>query len=564
MARGFTPKPWFIRSHLLRRWREIASILTRHGLGWFLAEVGSESLIPFQRGWLGHPRRETPYGRAEHWRMALGELGATFIKLGQMLSMRSDLLPPDYIAELSKLQDAAPQVPFDRICEIVCQELGQPPETIFSEFSPQPLAAASIGQVHAGILKDGRHVVVKVQRPGVREQVEQDLEILFGLAEWSKTHTALGRTYDLSALVDEFAFTLRNELDYRREGQNADRFRRNFADDPGIQVPHVYWEYTTERVLTLERVSGVNIANVAALDEAGIDRRTVAENAVRVMLKEVFEFGFFHADPHPGNFFVQPDASIALIDFGMAGHVNHQLQNTLLEVGLAVVRQDAERLSDAFFTLGVAQGNVNRAALQRDLDHFLSQYAGRSIQELAATQVTSEVLNIAFRYRLQLPGALVMLLRLIAMSEALGARLAPDFRLFEFAEPYLKQIWFHQRSPEAVGRRLVQSMLDAAVLSVDLPRRTTRLLNRLEQGDLAFNVRHEGLGEVIQQLQQMTNRLALAILLAATIVALGLVMVVYHPPGWEQYGGWMFGTAFLLSLAFGARLMWNIWRSGRK
>ena len=557
-------KPWFVRSHLLRRWREIASVLTRHGLGWFLAEVGSENLIPFERGWFGHPKRETPYGRAEHWRMAFGELGATFIKLGQMLSMRSDFLPPDYISELAKLQDAAPQVPFDRICEIVCDELGQPLERIFSEFSPQPLAAASIGQVHAGILKDGRSIVVKVQRPGVREQVEQDLEILFGLAEWAKTHTAIGRTYDLSALVDEFAFTLRHELDYRREGQNADRFRRNFADDPGIHVPLVCWEYTTDSVLTMERVSGVNIADVVALDEAGIDRRAVAENAVRVMLKEVFEFGFFHADPHPGNFFVQSDASITLIDFGMVGRVNNRLQNALLEVGLAVARQDAERLGDTFFTLGVAQGRVNRAALQRDLDDFLSQYAGRSIHELAATQVTSEVLRIAFRYRLQLPGELVMLLRLMAMSEALGARLAPDFRLFEFAAPYLKQIWLQQRSPEAVARRLAQSLLDAAELSVDLPRRSTRLLHQLEQGDLAFNLRHEGLEEVIQQFQRMTNRLALTILLAAIIIALGLVMLIYHPPSWEQVAGWFFGGAFLMSIGFGIVLIWKIWRSGRR
>lgn len=556
-------RPWFVRSHLLRRWREISRVLTRHGLGWFLAQIGSESLIPFERGWFGHARRELPYGRAEHWHLALGELGATFIKLGQMLSMRADLLPPDYISELTKLQDAAPEVPFDLICEIIREELGQPPDRIFSDFSPQPLAAASIGQVHAGILNDGRQIVVKVQRPGVRHQVEQDLEILFGLAQWATAHTTFGRAYDLPALVDEFAFTLRNELDYRREGQNADHFRRNFADNPGIHVPHVYWEYTTDRVLTMERVGGVNIADVAALDRAGIDRQAVAENAVRVMLAEVFEHGFFHADPHPGNFFVQPDASITLIDFGMVGRVNKRLQHALLETGLAVVRQDAERLSEAFFTLGVAQGSVNRAALQRDLDHFLSQQAGRSIQELAATQVISDILKIALRHRLQLPSELVMLLRLIAMSESLGARLAPDFHLFEFATPYLKQIWVKQRSPEAVARRLAQAALDMAELSVDLPQRTTRLLNQLEQGEIAFHVHHEGLDLVLQQFQRMINRLVVAILLAATIIGLGLLMVVYHPPGWEQYGGWIFGTAFLLSLAFGAGLMWQLWRTGK-
>lgn len=560
---GFIPRPWFIRGHLVHRWREIASTLTRHGLGWLATGIGRGDHIPFERGWLGHPKRETPYTRAEHLRMAFGELGASFIKLGQVLSTRPDLLPAEYIQELAKLQDAAPQVPFEQICQIVCDELGEPPEKIFAEFDPQPLASASIGQVHTGSLRNGQRIIVKVQRPGVAEQVEEDLEILYGIAAWAKTHTTFGRSYNLTALVDEFAYTLRNELDYRQEGQNAERFRRNFTNDPGAYIPRMHWEFTTGRVLTMERVGGIKIAEISALNDAGIDRLKVAENAVRVMMREVFEFGFFHADPHPGNFFVQRDASIALIDFGMVGRVDDQMQDALLRVGLAVARQDASRLTDAFYNLGVARSRVNRAALQRDLDHFLSQYAGRSINELAAAQVTGEVMSVALRHQLQLPSELVMLFRVIGMSESLGARLDPDFRLFEFATPYMKRFWHKRRSSKVMSRRLGQAALEAVELGLELPRHVSHLLHQIEHGELEFNVNPESLNEFAHQLQRMTNRLALTILFAGFIVSLGLVMTIYHPPGWEQYGGLIFGLGFLFALGFGVWLMWNIRRSGR-
>lgn len=557
------PVPWFARGHLLRRSREIASALARHGLGWLVAQVGPGEFLPFERGWFGHAAREAPYTQAEHLRMALGELGATFIKLGQALSTRPDFVPPEYVAQLANLQDAAPPVPFEQICQVVCDELGQPPEKLFAEFDPRPMASASIGQAHAGRLKNGQQAIIKVQRPGVAEQIERDLEILSGMAEWAEAHTAFGRDYNLPALVDEFAFTLRNELDYRREGQNADRFRHNFRGDAGAHIPRVYWEFSTSRVLTIERVNGIKIVEVSALEEAGIDRKALAENAVRLMLREVFEFGFFHADPHPGNFFVRPDGYIALIDFGMVGRLNDRLQEALLRIGLAVSRQDAGRVADVFYELGVAGGRARRAVLQRDLDHFLSRYAGRSIKELAAAQTVNEVMAVAFRHRLQLPSELVMLFRVVGMSEGLGARLDPGFRLFEFATPYLQQFWLERRSPKVMALRFGQAALDAVELGLHFPQHASRLIGQIERGEVEFNVNHEGLREFTRQLQRMANRLALTILLAATIVALGAVMTVYHPPGWELYGGCLFGLLFLGSLGFGAWLMWGMWRAGR-
>lgn len=555
--------PRWTRGRLLKRSRQIASALTRHGLGWLAIRIGLNDLVPFERGWLGHPVRETPYTRPEHLRLALEELGGAFIKVGQAISTRPDLIPPEYVAEFSKLQDAAPPVPFEDICQVICDELGASPENLFEEFDPQPTASASIGQVHVGQLKSGQPVIVKVQRPEVAEQIEDDLEILSGMAEWAELHTTFGRDYNLSALVDEFAFTLRNELDYRREGQNADRFRRNFINDPGIRVPRVHWDYTTDRVLTLERVGGIKVADMSALDEAGIDRHLVAENSVRVLLRQVFEFGFFHADPHPGNFFVQPDGSIAVIDFGMVCRLDPNLQEALLRIGMAVGQQDAERLTDEFFAIGMAGPNVKRKVLQRDLDHFISRYAGSSIKELAAAKTVDEVMAVALRHRLHLPAELVMLFRVVAMSEGLGAQLDPDFNLFEFATPYFEKFWLQRRSPKALASLVGRSALDAAELGLTLPRRISRLIGQVERGELEMNINHEGLQEFAHQLQQMVNRLAVTILLAATIVALGLMMLIYHPPGWNIYGSWLFGLAFLISLGLGIWMMWMIWRSGR-
>ena len=464
----FLPLPWFARGHLLHRSREIASILARHGLGWIVVQAGLGDLVPFERGWLGHPARQAPYTQAEHLRMALGELGATFIKLGQALSTRSDFMPPAYVAELSKLLDAAPPVPFEDICKVVCAELGQ---------------------AHAARLKSGEQVIVKVQRPGVNQLIEQDLEILSGIAEWASSHIHLGRAYNLPSLVEEFAYTLRNELDYQREAQNAVRFQDHFRNDPTIYIPSIFPELSTSQVLTIERVEGVKVDDLAGLEAAGISRHTVAENSVRLMLREVFEFGFFHADPHPGNFFVQPDGSIALIDFGMVGSLSERLQETLLHIGLAVAQKDARTLVETLFSLEVAGKQTRQATLERDLDHLLGRYAGKSIQDLAAAQVTSEVLTIVRQHKLQLPSDLLMLLRVVAMSELLGARLDPDFRLFEFATPYLHNFWIEQHSPQAIARRVGRIALEAAHLGLDLPRRTTQLLNRLERGGVNSRAR---------------------------------------------------------------------------
>ncbi len=287
------------------RYLEIGSALRRHGLGFLVGLLGVDRMVPRGRGAATDAARRASAASPEHLRTALEELGPTFIKLGQLLSTRSDLLPPAFVAELAKLQDAAPPVPVDLIRDVIRSELGAEPEEVFASFEDRPLASASIGQAHTATLTDGTPVVVKVRRPGAVAQVQADLEILQNLATRAARAWEFARDFDAVGLVDEFAETIRAELDYLEEGRNAERFARDFEDDASVVIPRVYWEHTTSRVLTLERMGGMNVGDAAALDEAGVDRDLVARRGADIVLKMIFEDRFFHADLHPGNLFIQ-------------------------------------------------------------------------------------------------------------------------------------------------------------------------------------------------------------------------------------------------------------------
>jgi len=548
-------KPWFADRPVLKRSRQIAGTFSAYGISAIAQQSGLNRFA-----WDRRPPVAPPHSQAERLRLALGELGATFTKLGQMLSTRGDLVPVEFTRELAKLQDAAPPVALEDVRRTIELSLGAPPEAVFASFDAEPIASASIGQVHGAVLPDGTPVVVKVRRPGVLEQVEIDLRIVERIAAWTAAHGTLGE-FDLRPLVEEFAYTIRNELDHVREGQNADRLRRLFGDDAGVLIPRVHWDYTTTSVLTLDRVHGTKISDLDALDALGISRRAIAKNAVRIFLREVLEFGFFHADPHPGNFFVQPDASIAIVDFGMVGRVSESLRDHLLRAGLAARDLDAEALAEELYALGVAGRRANRIALRRDLDHLIGRYGAFTVRELSATTVVEELTSLAFRHRLQLPSELALLLRVVSMSEGMGLTLDPDFRYLEFASPIFKRRWAETHSLRATAARLGRAAVEAAELSTELPRRASRLVGRLERGELEMNIRHEGLDRFTRAFQSMTNRLALAMILSASVVALSVALGVHGLAGIEHYMRWLFGFGFAFSLAFGVWLLTSIWRS---
>lgn len=544
-----------------KRSRQIANTLARHGLGYLIGILGLEHFVPFHKGLLKHPRRAEPYTRPEHIRLALEELGPTFMKLGQILSTRADLLPPDYQTELAKLQDAAPTLPREVIEKTIVAELGQPIEDLFANFDFTPLAAASIGQAHAATLLDGTHVVVKVRRPGAVEQIEEDLELLHNLAVTASRRWELAHQYDLIGLVQDFARTLRAELDYIREGKNAERFATNFAHDTTIHIPRIFWKTTTTQVLTLERIYGIKINDLTAIDAAALDRSVLAEHAAHSILKMIFEDGFFHADPHPGNFFIEANGRIGLIDFGMVGTVDENTREALVRVLVAITSQDTERLVDAFLDLGVTQQAVDRLALRRDLDLLLSHYYGMPLGEMAIGPLLNETLSIVRRHHLQLPSNLAQLLKATIMNEGLGTQLDPSFRLTTILVPYARRLILKQYSPAFWAKQLMQTGTDAAWLGVELPQQVRRLLSELERGTLKVSVQPAGVEPTLKRFETIANRIVLGVIAAAFINGLAILMSVYHPVAWGWWIGTFFAIGFVLAAGLGVYLAWSILRS---
>ena len=537
------------------RYREIAEVLSRHGLGFMLGNLGMERLVPFHRGMLGHERRPEPYTRPEHVRLALEQLGAMWVKLGQILSTRADLLAPEYQMELARLQDAAPPADPQAIRDALAHELCRTPEEAFAAFDPQPLATGSIGQTHAARLHDGTEVVVMGRRPGVVEQVARDLEILQSLAARAARRWEPAADYDLVGVADEFARTLRAELDYLREGRNAERFAADFVGNPDVHIPDVHWETTTSRVLTLERISGIKVDDVGALDATGVDRAALAERATHVTARMVFEHGFFHADPHPGNFFIEPDGRIGIIDFGMVGEIGERLQDRLGTLLVALARADPDRLSAAIRELSTARGAVDRRRLRDDLARLVERYEGRAVGELQLGALAEEALAIVRRHRLQLPPELALLVKMVVMNEGMAARLDPDFRLGDVLAPYARRLAAQRLTPAALARRLGDAGVSAAQLAVDLPEQLPRLLAALEDG-VPLHLRADELEPLVARAERLGNRLVAGMIAAALIDGLAELAAV-EPPRWRSREIPLRSAGLAGAAALGVYLAWT-------
>ncbi len=546
----------------LKRYREIAQVFIRHGFG-ELADIPElQPYLALPRRLLRRWRQEAPpLGAPRRLRLALEELGPTFIKLGQVLSTRPDLIPPAYITELAKLQDTVPPAEWEPVRAQIEAELGAPLEKLFTTFDPTPIAAASLAQVHTATLPDGSDVVVKVQRPNIEATIETDVEILFDLARLLQARTPLGKLYDLPEIAEEFATTLRAELDFYREGHNADRFRANFSDESFLYIPQVYWDYTTRRVLTLERIYGIKIDDIEALDATGHDRHRIALHTVRMIVKEVLEDGFFHADPHPGNFVVMPGETIGAMDFGMVGYLGQRERAESIRLYVVAVQLDAEGIVNQLIRMGATTERVDRAGLQRDVARMLRKYQGLPLKAINTSEVIEEAMSITFRHHLHMPSEYWLLGKTLGMMEGVGLKLDPDFDVFAVSEPYVRRFVWQMASPRSWGPPLLKGASGWVELLGLIPRIGAQLLVRAEQGDLEFTVNVGELDRALARLDRLGNRLSISMLLAALIVGLALLIPAFRL---VEQGGWAtmlvvlgFAGASLLSLW----LIFSIWRS---
>ena len=514
-----------------RRYREVVTVLRRHGVGVAANWTGVRRLIPFHRRLVRRAERDAPNSSAEHLRLALEELGTTAIKVGQILSTRADLVPGEIAVELAKLRDNVPPVPAPLLVATIEQACGCPLSEMFSTFNHEPLAAASIGQVHRATLQDGTEVVVKVRKPGVVETVTEDLSILRDLARLFSDFEGLGGI-DLIAIVDELSRTLRGELDYVREGRNADRIRSTLSDDGPVIVPRVHWEYTSEAVLVMDFIEGQRLQEaIEGRDTAAL--KQLAGDTAAAFMRQIFETGFFHADPHQGNIIVRNDGKIALLDFGMTGALDEDLRLYLTECLAALVSQDASGLTNAFEDLGILSEPSKRGAVKRDIRVVLDQYHGLDTENLDVSSFIQDLFGIARRHRLSIPPDVVLVLKTITMIDGVCRELDPQFNVTLIAEPFVREAIRRRYAPRQMSRRIAVATRDALDASLRLPAQVSRLTARLERGEIEFKLRHEGMEWPIENLRLMVARLSTAMVVSALIVGLAIIGASEHPPFWD-------------------------------
>ena len=502
------------------RWREILRVLSKYGLAEGLSRLGPEFAKDLIKTPAGDVIARLPF--ETRVRLALVELGPSFVKLGQALSTRPDVVGPALAAELQALQEHAPADPPDTVAAILRQELGRPWEEVFARFDFEPLASASIGQVHRACLRDGSPVAVKVQHPDIERKLEVDLEIVLGLAQWAEKVPELA-DYRPRAIASEFQRTVRRELDFRREVRHMQEFARQFAGNPAVHIPRVYPEYSSRRVLTMEFVEGIKLADTQRLAAAGIDLEEVARRGADMYMAMIFTHGYYHADPHPGNLVLMEGNVIGLLDFGMVGRIDERLQEDLAEMLLAVANEDAEHLASVIIRVGAVPPDLDRASLSVDLADFLAHYATQSLADFDLSAALNELVEIIRRYHVVLPARLALLLKMLITLDGTGKLLSPRFSLMEVMQPYHRKLLWQRLSPRRHARRMRRWYYEIRHLLESLPGGLVEILEQIQSGKFDVHLDHRGL-------EPSVNRLVLGLLTSALFVGSAMLVASHVQP----------------------------------
>lgn len=545
----------------VRRWTEIISVLSRYGLAdWisrFNLEFAKDALKARDGAAIARHTREARI------RLALTELGPTFIKLGQLLSTRPDLVGVDLADELSKLQSNVPADPARDIRKLVENELGQPIDELFARFDDEPIASASIGQVHAAKLADGEEVVVKVQHPGIENKVREDLDVLAGLAQLAELIPEFA-AYRPVATVGEMARTLRRELDFGREERNLQQFEAQFADNPTIRIPSPVTELCTPRVLTMERIDGVKLQEANKLIAEGIDLDQVARRGAELYLEMIFTNGFYHADPHPGNIVLLPGSVVGLLDFGMVGRIDERLREDIEEMLLAIVNQDVTILTSLIKKVGTAPSDLDEGALSIDIADFVGQYATQSLDQFDLGGSLTDMTQIIHRHGISLPPQVGLLIKTFVTLEGTTKMLSPKFSLMEVMRPFQKKMLLRRLSPARQFRKLRRVYFELEQLAEVVPQRVSEILEQIRTGKFDVHLDHRGLGPSV-------NRLVLAMMASSLFLGSALLLSQNIAPVLIFPEGTYFGLERVsilglggctVSILVGLRLLRAIGKSG--
>lgn len=508
----------------LKRYRQIANSLARHGFGHLLAQLKVSHLIPAGR------RKQlddtvTHLSAAQRLRTLLEELGPTFVKFGQLLSTRPDLMPGDFLEELSRLQDNVPPFPLNEVQAIISAELKRPLPEVYASFETDPLAAASISQVHKAILKDGTPVVVKVRRPGIRRQMEIDLEILLEAARLAERHTTWGKLYRVKDVVMELQKTVREELDFLNEAENAEAFRNNFLKRTDVYISKVYKDLSSSAVLTMEMVEGIKLNDPESLKAAGYNPETVVHRLVDTMFEQVFIFGLFHGDPHPGNLALDRQGRLVFMDFGIVGRLKGEQKHRFIVFLLGVINSNPRQIVRSLADMGILAGHFDRRALLNDVEKLLSAYLDVPLRKIQLGRALREIFALTYKYKILLPAEFTLLGKSIMTLEGVIERLDAGVKMAELLKPYAPRLLRERYSPKSLRNTAVEQLYEVTGFIQSLPRRLNELMDRVDTDGFPVHHQFPDKEKAFAHLDRLINRLTFSIvLLAFSIIVAGLVI----------------------------------------
>jgi ubiquinone biosynthesis protein len=538
----------------LNRYRQILTILFKYGFGDLLEMLKIDQYIEVGLQMISKKRevRIERLTKPQGLRMAFEELGPTYIKLGQILSTRPDLIPMDFIQELSKLQDHVAAFSFEQVRKVIGSEFGRPPEDLFDQLDEEPLASASIGQVHRAVLKDGEAVAIKFQRPGIRKIIEVDLEIMLHLATLAERHIEELALHRPVKIVEEFARTLEKEIDYKTEATNMERAARYFLDDPLVYIPKVFRETTTSHVLTTEFIDGIKITNIEKLEAAGLDRKLITARGADLVLKQVFEHCFFHADPHPGNIFVLPDNVICLLDFGMAGIIDRQTRDDFVDLVESIVNQNETRATQVLLKLTYREEEPDRRLLEREVADFMGRHLYKPLKDIELGKLLQQLLELATSFRLRIPADIFLMMKALGTVEGVGRMLDPEFDMIARATPFITRVKLERFKPERIADDAYDMGSQLLQFLRQFPNQLLELANLIRQEKLRLQIEHRGLENMLATHDRISNRISFSIIIAALIIGSALIVISETPP-------LVYGISLIGILLFFAGAIMGIW-----
>ena len=512
----------------IKRYRKIIMVFIKHEFGLIMEQMGILKYLNINKNLLKKTEQNEPPKRStgQRLRLALEELGTSFIKIGQILSTRTDIFSQEIIHELEKLQNNVPPFSYESVESIIENEFDERIDSLFLEFSRTPLAAGSIAQVHLAKLKNGDQVVVKVQRPGIIDTINQDIKILEDLASFLDNHTKLGKLYEFKHMVEEFRNVLNNELDFSIEAQNAGIFKENFHNqNKDVTVPNIRWTHTTKHVLTMEFIDGIHVQDIDRIEEIYIDKKKLAKTIATSILNQILKDGFFHADPHPGNIMLSTTDKIVFIDLGMVGTLNKDRKSQLMKMLLGLVFNNTKLIVSALCEYGYMTDWSNMKKLETDVDSLRSKYMSMPLNKIKLGKAFSELFNIAFSHHIKIPKEFTILSKTLITMEGTVERLDPELSILEVAQPLAKKLLFDEDQIKKLGKEFFESAVDYGRLLKELPSFLHNFLRKLEFEDFTFYFELKNTESTLKHIDKIFNRISFGIaLLALSIIIAGIII----------------------------------------